>query len=57
MDRQLSTSPRIVAADTFAPFEVYALLLAAYVTLTYLVSLSAGALHRRLNRGRALGAN
>jgi polar amino acid transport system permease protein/putative glutamine transport system permease protein len=29
----------------------------AYVTLTYLVSLTAGALHRRLNRERALGAN
>ena len=52
---ELTGSAKIVAADTFQPFEVYALLLLAYVTLTYLVSLSAGALHRRLNRDRALG--
>jgi polar amino acid transport system permease protein/putative glutamine transport system permease protein len=52
---ELTGSAKIVAADTFRPFEVYALLLLAYVTLTYLVSLSAGALHRRLNRDRALG--
>ena len=54
---ELTGAAKIVAADTFAPFEVYALLLVAYVTLTYLVSLTAGALHRRLNRERALGAN
>ncbi|CAN7516941.1 amino acid ABC transporter permease [Duganella sp. LjRoot269] len=53
---ELTGSAKIVAADTFQPFEVYALLLLAYVTLTYLVSLSAGALHRRLNRDRALGS-
>ena len=52
---ELTGSAKIVAADTFQPFEVYALLLLAYVTLTYLVSLSAGVLHRRLNRDRALG--
>jgi polar amino acid transport system permease protein/putative glutamine transport system permease protein len=52
---ELTGAAKIVAADTFQPFEVYALLLLAYVTLTYLVSLSAGALHRRLNRDRALG--
>jgi His/Glu/Gln/Arg/opine family amino acid ABC transporter permease subunit len=52
---ELTGSAKIVAADTFQPFEVYALLLLAYVTLTYLVSLSAGALHRRLNRDRAMG--
>ncbi|MGB9110630.1 MAG: amino acid ABC transporter permease, partial [Telluria sp.] len=46
-------SAKIVAADTFQPFEVYALLLVLYATLTWLVSLSAGALHRRLNRGQA----
>ena len=49
---ELTGAAKIVAADTFAPFEVYALLLVAYVTLTYLVSLTAGALHRRLNRQR-----
>ena len=53
---ELTGSAKIVAADTFQPFEVYALLLLAYVTLTYLVSLSAGALHRRLNRDRAPGS-
>lgn len=52
---ELTGSAKIVAADTFQPFEVYALLLLAYVTLTYLVSLSAVALHRRLNRDRAMG--
>ena len=54
---ELTGAAKIVAADTFAPFEVYALLLVAYVTLTYLVSLTAGALHRRLNRETAPGAN
>ena len=54
---ELTGAAKIVAADTFAPFEVYALLLVAYVTLTYLVSLTAGALHRGLNRERATGGN
>lgn len=51
---ELTGTAKIVAADTFQPFEVYAVLLLAYVTLTYIVSLSAGALHRRLNRDRAM---
>lgn len=46
-------SAKIIAADTFQPFEVYALLLLLYAAMTWLVSLSAGALHRRLNRGQA----
>lgn len=46
---ELTGTAKIVAADTFLPFEVYALLLLAYAALTWLVSLSAGALHRRLN--------
>lgn len=46
---ELTGSAKIVAADTFAPFEVYALLLLLYAIMTWLVSLSAGALHRRLN--------
>jgi len=50
---ELTGSAKIIAADTFQPFQVYAVLLLAYVTLTYAVSLSAGALHRRLNRGHA----
>lgn len=47
---ELTGSARIVASDTFQPFEVYALLLLVYAAITWLVSLSAGALHRRLNR-------
>lgn len=47
---ELTGTAKIVAADTFQPFEVYALLLVAYAVMTWLVSLSAGALHRRLNR-------
>jgi polar amino acid transport system permease protein/putative glutamine transport system permease protein len=47
---ELTGTAKIIAADTFQPFEVYAVLLLAYATLTYAVALSAGALHRRLNR-------
>lgn len=47
---ELTGSAKIVAADTFQPFEVYVLLLLLYAVMTWLVSLSAGALHRRLNR-------
>jgi polar amino acid transport system permease protein/putative glutamine transport system permease protein len=50
---ELTGSAKIIAADTFQPFEVYALLLVLYAVLTWLVSLSAGALHRRLNRTQA----
>lgn len=47
---ELTGSAKIVAADTFQPFEVYALLLLLYAAMTWLIALSAGALHRRLNR-------
>jgi len=50
---ELTGSAKIVAADTFQPFEVYALLLLLYAVLTWLVSLSAGFLHRHLNRNEA----
>jgi polar amino acid transport system permease protein/putative glutamine transport system permease protein len=50
---ELTGSAKIVAADTFQPFEVYLLLLLLYAAMTWLVSLSAGALHRRLNRRMA----
>lgn len=49
---ELTGSAKIVASDTFRPFEVYAVLLMAYASLTYLVSLTIGALHRHLNRDR-----
>jgi polar amino acid transport system permease protein/putative glutamine transport system permease protein len=47
---ELTGSAKIIASDTFQPFEVYALLLLLYAVMTWLVSLSAGALHRHLNR-------
>lgn len=47
---ELTGSAKIVASDTFQPFEVYALLLLVYAAMTWLVSLAAGALHRRLQR-------
>ncbi|CAN7402297.1 amino acid ABC transporter permease [Massilia sp. LjRoot122] len=50
---ELTGSAKIVASDTFQPFEVYLLLLLMYAVMTWLVSLSAGALHRRLNRDLA----
>ncbi|WP_027232960.1 amino acid ABC transporter permease [Phyllobacterium sp. UNC302MFCol5.2] len=49
---ELTGSAKIVASDTFRPFEVYAVLLIVYASLTYLISLAIGALHRRLNRDR-----
>lgn len=53
---ELTGSAKIIASDTFHPFEVYALLLVLYATMTWLVSLAAGALHRRLNRSMDGGA-
>ena len=47
---ELTGTAKIVASDTFKPFEVYVVLLVAYASLTYLVSLLIAALHRRLNR-------
>ena len=47
---ELTGSAKIVASDTFQPFEVYVVLLVLYALLTWMVSLAAGALHRRLNR-------
>jgi len=49
---ELTGSAKIVASDTFQPFEVYAVLLLVYAVMTWLVSLSSAALHRRLNRGQ-----
>ena len=48
---ELTGSGRIVASDTFRPFEVYAVLLVAYAALTWTVSLAVNLLHRRMNRG------
>ena len=51
---ELTGQAKIVASDTFRPFEVYAVLLVVYAALTYLVSLGITLLHRRLN-GDMLG--
>lgn len=48
---ELTGSGRIVASDTFRPFEVYAVLLVFYAALTYAVSIAVNLLHVRLNRG------
>jgi His/Glu/Gln/Arg/opine family amino acid ABC transporter permease subunit len=47
---ELTGSAKIVASDTFRPFEIYVVLLVVYAALTWLVSLGIGLLHRRLNR-------
>lgn len=47
---ELTGNARIVASDTFRPFEVYVVLLVVYASLTYLVSLGITLLHRWLNR-------
>jgi polar amino acid transport system permease protein/putative glutamine transport system permease protein len=47
---ELTGTARIVASETFRPFEVYVVLLVVYASLTYLVSLGINLLHRRLNR-------
>ncbi len=47
---ELTGQAKIVASDTFRPFEVYFVLLIVYAVLTYLVSLGITLLHRRLNR-------
>jgi len=47
---ELTGNARIVASETFRPFEIYVVLLVVYAALTYLVSLGITVLHRRLNR-------
>jgi polar amino acid transport system permease protein/putative glutamine transport system permease protein len=47
---ELTGSAKIVAADTFRPFEVYAVLLLVYAAFTYAVSIAINLLHRRQNR-------
>lgn len=47
---ELTGNAKIVASETFRPFEVYVVLLVVYAALTYLVSLGITVLHRWLNR-------
>lgn len=53
---ELTGSAKIVASQTFRPFEVYFVLLVAYAALTWFVSILIGMLHRHLNRNQAEGA-
>ncbi|PZO78181.1 MAG: amino acid ABC transporter permease [Mesorhizobium amorphae] len=48
---ELTGNARIVASDTYRPFEVYAVLLVAYAALTWAVSIAVNLLHVRMNRG------
>jgi len=54
---ELTGSAKIVASDTFRPFEVYFVLLVVYAVLTYSVSIAIGMLHRRLNHGNLEGVS
>jgi His/Glu/Gln/Arg/opine family amino acid ABC transporter permease subunit len=54
---ELTGAAKIAASETYEPFEVYAVLLLAYAALTYIVSLTAGLLHRRLNRHQLQGGH
>lgn len=47
---ELTGTAKIVASNTFRPFEVYAALLVLYAGMTYLISIAIGLVHRRLNR-------
>jgi polar amino acid transport system permease protein/putative glutamine transport system permease protein len=47
---ELTGNAKIVASETFRPFEVYVVLLVVYAALTYLVSIGITLLHRWLNR-------
>ncbi|KMW60485.1 ABC transporter permease protein [Candidatus Rhodobacter oscarellae] len=47
---ELTGVAKIVAAETFKPFEVYAVLLVLYASFTTALSLAIVAWHRRLNR-------
>lgn len=54
---ELTGSAKIVASDTFRPFEVYFVLLVAYAALTWSVSMAFSLLHRHLNHGEVRGVN
>ena len=48
---ELTANAKIVASETFRPFEIYFVLLLVYAGLTYLLSIAIALVHRRLNRG------
>ena len=47
---ELTSAAKIIASNTFRPFEVYALLLILYSILTYSCSLAVHKMHARANR-------
>ncbi|WP_434360372.1 amino acid ABC transporter permease [Parasalinivibrio latis] len=47
---ELTGTAKIIAAETFRPFEVYFFLLLFYCVLTYLLSVVVSLVHKRLNR-------
>jgi len=53
---ELTGSAKIVASTTFRPFEVYAMLLVLYASLTYALSAGIEVVHHRLNRSMEIGA-
>ena len=47
---ELTGAAKIVAAETFRPFEIYAVLLVLYAMITFAVAQGVEAIHKRLNR-------
>lgn len=52
---ELTGTAKIIAAETFRPFEVYFFLLLFYCVLTYALSLIITFIHKRLNRQFVVG--
>lgn len=52
---ELTGTAKIIAAETFRPFEVYFFLLLFYCVLTYALSLIISGIHRKLNRQFLVG--
>ncbi|WP_241033811.1 amino acid ABC transporter permease [Vibrio maerlii] len=53
---ELTGAAKIIAAETFRPFEVYFFLLLFYCVLTYILSVLITLIHKRLNRFSEAGA-
>ena len=54
---ELTGVAKIVASDTFKPFQIYAVLLILYAALTFSVSQLVNVIHNRLNRSMEEGAS
>lgn len=53
---ELTGTAKIIAAETFRPFEVYFFLLLFYCVMTYILSILIALVHKRLNRFSEVGA-